>query len=66
MSAFTDLSPVLIPVIALLIPIVGIIAGVILKVMRLQMLHETVRHLSANGQPIPPELLAQITDKKIV
>lgn len=63
MSTFTDLSPILIPVIALLIPIVGIIASTVLKVTRLHLLHETVRTLSANGQPIPPELLSQIVDK---
>jgi len=64
MNAFSYLSPVLIPVIALLIPIVWIVAAVILKITRLNLLHETVRILSANGQAIPPEFLDKILDKK--
>jgi len=64
MNVFTDLSPLLIPIIALLIPIVWIIAWAVLKATRLQLLHETIRHISASGQPIPPELLNQIIEKK--
>ncbi len=64
MDSLTDLSPVLIPIIALLIPIVSIIAWAAVKIARANLLHETVRHLGANGQPIPPELLAQIVDRK--
>ena len=64
MSLFTDLSPILIPITALLIPIVGIIGAVALKITRLHLLHETVRQLSANGQAIPPELLNKIIDTK--
>ena len=60
----TDMSPLLIPIIALLIPIVGIVAWAVVKTTRMNLLHETVRHLSSNGQPIPPELIAQITDDK--
>ncbi|MBA5635890.1 hypothetical protein H3H37_02350 [Duganella sp. LX20W] len=64
MSTLTDLSPILIPLVALLIPIVGIIASTVLKVTRLHLLHETVRSLSASGQAIPPELLSEIVGKK--
>lgn len=64
MNILTDLSPILVPVITLLIPIVWIIASVVLKITRLHLLHETIRHLSANGQPIPPELLDNIIGKK--
>ncbi len=64
MDSLTNLSPMLIPIIALLIPIVSIISWTVLKVIRLQLLHETVRHLSQHGQPIPPELLNQIVDNK--
>ncbi|MFZ6727289.1 hypothetical protein ACO0K2_17495 [Undibacterium sp. MH2W] len=64
MNALTDVSPVLIPIFALLIPIVGIIASAVLKIVRLQLLHETVRQMSANGQPIPTELLNKIIDPK--
>lgn len=64
MNALSDISPLLIPIIALLIPVVGIIAWATVKITRLNLLHETARHLSANGQPIPPELLEQIIGKK--
>ncbi|MFZ6691701.1 hypothetical protein [Undibacterium sp. SXout20W] len=62
MNAFTDVSPVFIPIIALLIPIVGIIASAVLKIVRMQLLHETVRQLSANGQAIPQELINKLVD----
>lgn len=64
MSMLTDVSPLLIPIIALLIPIAGIIAWAAIKITRMNLLHETARHLSSNGQPIPPELLAEITGDK--
>lgn len=64
MNILSDISPVLIPVLALCVPIVGVIAWAVVKITRLQMLHETIRQLSANGQPIPPELIAQIVDRK--
>jgi len=65
MNAFTDISPLLIPIVALLIPIVGIIAWATVKITRLNLLHETARHLAAKGQPIPPELLEKIVGKKL-
>jgi hypothetical protein len=64
MSILNDLSPNLIPLTALLIPIVAIIGSVVLKIQRLQLLHETVRQISASGQPVPPELLKKIIDGK--
>jgi hypothetical protein len=64
MSFLTDVSPLLIPIIALIIPIVGIIAWATVKITRMNLLHETVRHFSSNGQPVPPELLAEITGDK--
>lgn len=64
MSLFTDISPILIPITALLVPIVGVIAWAAVRITRQHMLHETVRQLSANGQPIPPELLAKIIGSK--
>jgi len=64
MNMLTDLSPILVPLTTLLIPIVWIICSVVLKITRLHLLHETIRHLSASGQPIPPELLDQIIGKK--
>ena len=64
MSFLTDVSPLLIPIIALLVPIVGIVAWATVKITRMNLLHETVRHFSSTGQPVPPELLAQITGDK--
>jgi hypothetical protein len=64
MYFLTDLSPILIPVIALLIPIAAIISMTVLKVTRLNLLHETVRALGAAGQPIPPQLIEKIADSK--
>ncbi|MRX10529.1 hypothetical protein GJ697_22090 [Pseudoduganella sp. FT25W] len=64
MNWLTTVSPILIPIVALLIPIVGIIAGAVLKIQKLQLLHETIRVLSANGQQIPQELLDKILEKK--
>lgn len=61
MSFLTDISPQLVPVIALAIPIVGIVAWAIVRITQMNLLHETVRQLSANGQAVPPELLARIT-----
>jgi hypothetical protein len=60
MSMLTDVSPLLIPIIALLTPIAGIIAWAAIKITRMNLL----RHLSSNGQPIPPELLAEIAGDK--
>lgn len=64
MSIFNDLSPMLIPITALLIPIVSIIAWATLKITRLHLLHETIRHLSEHGQAIPPEFIREIIDSK--
>jgi len=64
MSLLTDISPVVIPVLALLVPIVGVIAWAAVRITQMNLLHETVRQISANGQPIPPELMARITGDK--
>ena len=63
MNFLTDLSPVLVPIFALLVPIVGLISWAAVKINRSTLLHETVRQISANGQPIPPELLQKILEK---
>ncbi|MFO1253810.1 MAG: DUF6249 domain-containing protein [Inhella sp.] len=49
--------PFMIPIVALLIPIVAIVAHYVSKSSRERAIHETVRQLSAAGQPIPPQLL---------
>ncbi len=52
-----DNFPVLIPILALMIPIVAIVAHYLTKSRREQAMHETIRELVKAGQPIPPELL---------
>lgn len=64
MNSLSNLSPLLIPILAMLVPIVGVIAWAAVKISRLHMLHETVRQMSAKGQPVPPEFIAEIVDKK--
>jgi hypothetical protein len=49
--------PLLIPILALMIPIVAIVAHYISKSTRERERHETLRQLAKAGQPIPPELL---------
>ncbi len=64
MSMLTNISPQFVPIVALLVPIVGVIAWAAVKITQMILLHETVRQLSANGQPVPPELLAKMTGEK--
>jgi hypothetical protein len=64
MNPLSELSPILVPILALLVPIVALVAAAAVKITRLNLLNETVRQLSKNGQPIPPELLAKITGDK--
>lgn len=52
-----QLAPFLIPLLALMIPIVAIVGGLVYRSRREELLHETVRQLSERGQSIPPELL---------
>lgn len=56
------ISPVLIPILALLIPIVAIAAHHIAKVSNERQRQETIRELVRAGQPIPPELLGEAPD----
>ena len=58
MGELSHLAPFLIPIVALLIPIVAIISFYISKSRREQLMHETLRQLSERGQTIPPELLS--------
>ena len=47
----------LIPIVALLIPIIAIVGGFMARARSERVLHETIRQLSERGQSIPPELL---------
>ena len=49
----------LIPILALLIPIVAIVARYLGKANSERLRHETIRELARAGKPIPPELLAE-------
>ncbi len=53
----TTVAPLLIPILALSIPIVAIVMGALAKMRRTELMHETVRQLIAQGREIPPELL---------
>jgi hypothetical protein len=48
----------IIPVLALLIPIVAIVAHYVAKAYGERQRHETIREFARAGQPVPPELLA--------
>ncbi len=50
--------PLLIPILALMIPIVAIVAHYVSKSNRERERHETIRILAKAGQPIPPELIS--------
>lgn len=52
----------LIPLLALLIPIVAIVAHYVGMVNRERERHLTIRELARAGQPIPPELLADLKE----
>lgn len=53
----TAVAPLLIPILALSLPIVAIVMGAVAKMRRTELMHETVRQLIAQGREIPPELL---------
>lgn len=55
-------DPLLIPILALLIPIVAIVAHHLGKAHSDRQRHETIRALARAGQPIPPELLDDAQD----
>jgi Domain of unknown function (DUF6249) len=55
----------IIPVLALLIPIVAIVAHFLAKAQKERQRHQTIRELARAGQPIPPELLADSSDPPV-
>lgn len=54
--------PLFIPILALFIPIVAIVSHYLGKAHSERQRHETIRELARAGQPIPPELLADVQD----
>ncbi|KQY88575.1 DUF6249 domain-containing protein [Pelomonas sp. Root1444] len=59
---FHAFSPLMIPILALLIPIVAIVAHYLGRANSERQRHETIRELVRAGQPIPPELLGDVQD----
>ncbi|RTL45049.1 MAG: hypothetical protein EKK53_06880 [Burkholderiales bacterium] len=54
--------PLMIPLLALMIPIVAIVSHYLGKAHSERQRHETIRELARAGQPIPPELLTETQD----
>ncbi|MCE4553441.1 DUF6249 domain-containing protein [Roseateles cellulosilyticus] len=57
---FSALAPIAIPIVAMFIPIVAIVAHYLARASAERERHETIRVLARAGQPIPPELLAEL------
>ncbi len=55
-------APLIIPILALCIPIVAIVAHYLAKSSSDRQRHDTIRELARAGQPIPPELLLEAQD----
>ena len=59
-TTLQHIAPFLIPILALSIPIVAIIWSNRTRMHHATLLHETLRHLSELGRPIPQSLLDQL------
>lgn len=59
---FPAFFPLMIPILALLIPIIAIVSHYLGKAHSERQRHETIRELARAGQPIPPELLGDAQD----
>jgi hypothetical protein len=59
---FQVFGPLMVPILALLIPIVAIVAHYLTKASGDRQRHETIRELARAGLPIPPELLTDVQD----
>jgi hypothetical protein len=59
-TTLKHIAPFLIPILALSIPIVAIIWSYRRRMHQSTLLHETIRHLSDQGHPIPQRLLDQL------
>ena len=59
-TTLKHIAPFLIPMLALAIPIVAIIWSHRSRMHQSTLLHETIRHLSEHGHPIPQSLLDQV------
>jgi hypothetical protein len=63
---FADASPLAIPILSLIVPMVAVVAHYLYKAyaqrQRHMTLREFVREYGRTGQPIPPELLAELQE----
>ena len=59
-TTLKHIAPFLIPILALSIPIVAIIWSYRSRMHQSTLLHETIRHLSDHGHPIPQSFLDQL------
>lgn len=59
---FQSWLPLMIPILALMIPIVAIVSHYLGRAHSERQRHETIREIARAGQPIPPELLAEAQD----
>jgi hypothetical protein len=51
------LAPFIIPIVALMIPLLAVYLSIQARIRRTQALHETIRQLGASGHPIPQALI---------
>lgn len=58
-TTLTEVAPLLIPIIALMIPLLTIWSKSQARIARNRELHETIRGMVDKGLAVPPELLAQ-------
>lgn len=56
-TTLKHIAPFLIPILALMIPLLAIGIGGWTKVQRNRELHESIRQIAARGQEVPPQLL---------
>ncbi len=62
-NTLKHLAPFLIPVIALMIPLLAIGINGWVQVRRSRELHESIRHLASAGQPVPAEFIKAVQDE---
>ncbi|MEN9416699.1 MAG: hypothetical protein RI988_319 [Pseudomonadota bacterium] len=58
-TTLKHLAPFIVPILALMIPLLAIGINGWARVRRHREVHETIRQIASAGQPVPPELLAQ-------
>jgi hypothetical protein len=59
-TTLKHLAPFAVPLMALMIPIIAIIVSGLVRIKRNRYLHETIRHMTEKGLPVPPELIQAV------